>query len=533
MASGRIGSHVGHASHVGLTGRLASRIDRSRLGTWRRRIQHDARTRTVAWHWSNLMGTAAVGCVIALFVTGIPLMFLYDPSSSPVRYDGPWQPLQGQEVSRAYASVMALSLEQRGGLLLRQVHHWSALLLPALLILQLVVVYVTGRHRRPRRVAWLLLCGVLLTALVGGWSGYALPDDMLAGSGLRIFQGIVLAVPIIGTPIASILFGGEFPGTIIETLYPIHVGVIPVLLVGLLAARATLAWQLPGRRRAVPDHVPWVRDVPLPRVVPRVLGLLSITGGVVVLAGALATVAPVWDAGPSDPGNATAGSQPDWYTGFLDGALRLVPPGWEIEIGGVTITLALLVPLAVVGVFVAGVVAVPMLEDRLLRDRRHHLRVERPRDTPWRTALAAAAVTFFCVLWGAGAADIIALTFHLALEQVILTFQIGIFAGPVLAYLLTRRLCADLRAKDRAVLDHGFETGRIVRLPGGEYVEVHQELDATERAVLSSALGVDLPEMPADPEPESAPVPDAVPAVNAIGVDASVRSTPEGRKIAP
>lgn len=514
MGSGIKGSPVGQASSGGLTGRLLSRIDGSRIGRWRRRVQEEARTRTVAWHWSNLLGTAAVGCVIVLFVTGIPLMFFYDPSSAPVRYDGPWEPLQGREVSRAYASVMALSLEQRGGLLLRQVHHWSALLLPALLILQLVVVYVTGRHRRPRRLAWLLLCGVLLTALLGGWSGYALPDDMLAGSGLRIFQGIVLAVPVIGTPIASFLFGGEFPGTIIETLYPIHVGVVPVLLAALLAARATLAWQLPGPRRAVRDDIPWVRDVPLPRVVPRVLGLLSLTGAVVVLAGALVTVAPVWDAGPSDPGNATAGSQPDWYTGFLDGALRLVPPGWEIEIAGVTLTLALLVPLAVVGLFVAGVVAVPMLEDRLLRDRRHHLRVERPRDTPWRTALAAAAVTFYCVLWGAGAADIIALVFHLSLEQVLLTFQIGLFAAPVVAYFLTRRLCADLRAKDRDVLDHGVETGRIVRLPGGEYVEVHRELDTEERAVLASALGVD---------PSQPPPPGAVAASDVIAAREPVR----------
>jgi ubiquinol-cytochrome c reductase cytochrome b subunit len=512
MASRSTASHARRTSPRGVTGRLAARIDRTRVGRWRRRMHAEAGMRTVAWHWSNLLGTAAVGCVIALFVTGIPLMIFYDPSSAPVRYDGPWQPLQGQQVSRAYASVMALSLELPGGLLLRQVHHWSALLLPALLILQLVVVYVTGRHRRPRRLAWLLLCGVLLTALLGGWSGYALPDDMLAGSGLRIFQGILLAVPLIGTPIASFLFGGSFPGTIIESIYPIHVGVVPVLLVALLVARATLAWQLPGQRRTERQDVPWVRDVPLPRVVPRVLGLLCITGAVVVLAGALVTVAPVWEAGPSDPGNATAGSQPDWYTGFLDGALRLVPPGWELQIAGATLTLALLVPLAVVGLFVAGVVAIPMLEDRVLRDRRHHLRVERPRDTPWRTALAASAVTFFCVLWGAGSADVIALVFHLALEHVLLAFQVAVFVAPVLAYVLARRLCADLRARDRDVLEHGVESGRIVRLAGGGYVEMHRELDAEERAVLASAL---------DPDPQGAAAASPPEAVGAAAVIAA------------
>lgn len=515
----------GERLHRGTGSRVVAAFDRSRLGRWVGRMHAEARIRTVAWHWSNLLGTAAVGCIIVLFITGIPMTLAYDASSAAVTYDGPWEPLRGQEVSRAYASVMTLSLEQRGGLLLRQVHHWSALLLPALLILQLIVVYVTGRHRRPRRLGWLLLCGVLLTALLGGWSGYALPDDMLAGSGLRIFHGIVLSVPLVGSPIASFLFGGEFPGTVIETIYPIHVVVVPVLLLALVAARATLAWQLPGQRRAADVDVPWVRDVSLPSAVPRVLGLLAMTGAIVVLAGSLVTVAPVWDAGPSDPGNATAGSQPDWYTGFLDGALRLVPPGWEVQIAGVTITLALLVPLLVVGGFVAGVIVLPMLEDHFRRDRQNHLRVERPRDTPWRTATAAAAVTFFCVLWGAGSADIIALTFHLALEQVILSFQIALFVGPPLAYLVTRRICRDLRAKDLDTLEHGIESGRIVRLPGGQYIEVHAELDAGRREMLAFALAgaPSAVDTATAAENEPATVPPAVPASRAIGSGARSR----------
>lgn len=472
----------------GFTARLSHRLRSSRVGRRWLALQREIDRRTVVWHWSRLFGVAAVACVIVLFATGIPLMMFYVPVSQAVLYDGPWTPMRGQEVSRAYDSVMALSLEARGGLLLRQTHHWAALLLPAVLIVQMLATYVTGRHRRPGRLAWLLLCGVVLSALLGGWSGYALPDDMLSGSGLRIFHGILLSIPVIGTPLATWLFGGEFPGRILETLYPVHVGVAPLLLLVLIALRAVLAWHVPGPRRSAAAETSWTRSIPLRAAAPRAMGLVAMTAGVVVLAGSFVTVAPVWVAGPSDPGNATAGSQPDWYTGFLDGALRLVPPGWEVELAGRTVVLAMLVPLAVVGAFIAAVILLPMLEGGIRRDARIHLRVERPRDAPARTAIAVASLTFFAVLWGAASSDVIALEFQLAVEQVILAFQVGLILAPLTAFALTHRLCLDLRAKDRELLAHGVETGRIVRLPGGEYVEVHEDLDPERRAMLTAAL---------------------------------------------
>ena len=378
---------------------------------------------------------------------------------------------------------MAISLELRGGLLLRQAHHWAALLLPASIMMQLLVMFFTGGFRRPRRASWVMLFLLLIVALAGGWSGYALPDDMLSGSGLRIVQGIVLGIPLVGTWLSMVLFGGEFPGSIIQNLYPIHVAIVPIMLVLLIAARARSSYvhkppQFADAGRTEQNVV----GVPMfPNAAARASALFGIVVGVVFLVAATVTISPIWLYGPSAPGDASAGSQPDWYTGFLDGALRLVPPGWEIEWLDRTWTLAILVPLAVVGAYLAIVCLYPFIEAWITRDRDEHHILDRPRNAATRTGIGVAGMLFYGVLWGAGSADIAATQLGLALEGVIVTLQIALFAAPVLGFVITRRVCLALQAKDREVALHGFETGRIVRLPGGEYVEIHEPLDEYER----------------------------------------------------
>jgi ubiquinol-cytochrome c reductase cytochrome b subunit len=176
-------------------------------------------------------------CIVVIFATGLVLMFFYTASSTPVIYDGAYLPLRGVEMSKALESTLQISFSVRGGLLLRQLHHWAALLLPASLVLQLLATFFTGGFRRPRRASWVLLVLILLAALVGGWSGYALPDDMLSGTGLRIVEGVALGIPIIGSWLAAVLFGGTFPSQIIEHLYPIHVLIAPAALSGLVVLR--------------------------------------------------------------------------------------------------------------------------------------------------------------------------------------------------------------------------------------------------------------------------------------------------------
>ena len=146
-----------------------------------------------------LFGIVSLSCFVVLAVSGIILLFFYDPSTDMVRYGGSYPQLQGVPVSKAYDSTLHLSLDVPGGLLVRQVHHWAALVLPGSLLLQMLCTFFTGGFRRPRQWSWVLLVLTFLLALAGGWSGYALPDDLLAGTGLRIVEGILVGIPIIGS----------------------------------------------------------------------------------------------------------------------------------------------------------------------------------------------------------------------------------------------------------------------------------------------------------------------------------------------
>jgi len=465
------------------TGRLSDLVRRTAVGRRGVAVLQDLRRRVVPLHWSNMFGVIALACLAVITLTGVVLMFFYTPSGTTVEYDGRYPTLQGEQVSKAFASTLHVSFDVPGGLLLRQAHHWAALLLPAALIAQLLVTFFTGAFRKPRRAGWVLLFLILITALAGGWSGYALPDDMLSGTGLRIFEGILLGIPVVGTWLKELLFGGQFPGEIIEHLYPLHVAVVPAMLVVLLAVRIAIMLRLkPPHFAGAGRTEANVVGVPLfPDAAARAGGLFLIVTGVLLLISATVTINPIWLYGPASPGDAGAGSQPDWYTGFLDGALRLVPPGWEIVALDRTWTLALLVPLAVITVFLLLVAAYPFIEGWIAADHREHHVLDRPRNTPTRTGIGVAGIVFYGVLWAAGSADLIAVAFSLTIEGVVLALQILLLTGPVIAFTVARRVCLALQRKDRELLLHGFETGRIVRLPGGEYIEVHQMLSEDER----------------------------------------------------
>ncbi|MEJ3405631.1 cytochrome b N-terminal domain-containing protein [Rathayibacter sp. YIM 133350] len=466
--------------------RLAEQLAATRWGGRAQRLLADLRRRTVPNHWTSIFGVISAASVVVLFVTGIVLMFFYTPSSQTVPYSGSYAPLRRAEVSEAFASTMRLSFDIPGGLLLRQAHHWSALLLPASVVLQMLTTFFTGGFRRPRRGAWVVLFLVFVAVLIGGWSGYALPDDLLSGTGLRIVEGIALGIPFIGTQAVQVLFGGEFPGSALATLYPVHLAV-SVTLLGLLFVRARLWYRQRAPRFPDPSRDPSrPAEIPFRVAARRNVGLAFVVSAVLVLISATVTVGPIWLYGPSSPSDAGAGSQPDWYTGFLDGALRLVPPGWEFEWLDRTVTLAVLVPLAAITLALAIVAVYPFIEEWIADDHSDHHTLDRPRDTRTRTGIGVAGLVFFGVLWLAGSADLVAVTFSLSIEGVIAALQVAILLGPVGAFELTRRICFGLQRKDRELVLHGYETGRIVRLPGGEYVEVHPPIGDAERARLTA-----------------------------------------------
>lgn len=466
-----------------VTDRASDRLRSSRVGAAASAVRTELRGRVIPLHWTNLFGVITVAGVAVLFITGILLMVAYAPSSDSITYRGPYSPLVGATVSRAFESVMRVSFEVPGGLLLRQLHHWAALMVPASIMLQLLVSYFTGAFRRPRRISWLMLFLLLIVVLAGGWSGYALPDDMLSGTGLRIVEGITLGIPVIGTWLASALFGGQFPGRIVENLYLVHILAVPVGLLLLIAGRARSSYRnKPPQFAAGGRGEDNIVGVPLlPNAAVRAGGLFAVVVGVLVLMATLVTVNPIWTYGPADPGNASAGSQPDWYTGFLDGALRLIPPGWEFRFLDRTWTLAVLAPVSVVGAFLLVVALYPFLEGWILRDSAEHHILDRPRTTTVRTSIGVAGIIFYGVLWAAGSADIIALLFQVSFENLILALQVALLVGPAAGYFLARRVCIALQRKDRELLLHGYETGRIVRMPGGEYIEVHEPLNDYQR----------------------------------------------------
>lgn len=447
--------------------------------------------RRVHLRWSNLFGVVTFACLLVLAVTGVLLANWYTPSNELVTYTGPYEPLQGATVTEAFASTMRISFEEAGGLLLRQTHHWAALVMPAAMVMQLLVTFFGGGFRRPRRLSWVLLVVAFILVLAAGWSGYALPDDMLSGTGLRIVEGVVLSIPFIGTRVASWMFGGPFPGQIIENLYPVHAWLAPGLLVLAMAVRAVLGVRQGQARPATLTPTP-VAPTSLglrlwPDAALRAAGMAGLTAAVLVLLGATSTISPVWTYGPASGGEVGAGSQPDWYMGFLDGALRLVPAGWETEWMGWTVTFATLVPLVVVGGYFALLIMYPYIEAWVTQDDDVHHVLDRPRNVPVRTGIGVAGALFYGILWGAASADIVSTEFSVAFETVITTLQVALIIGPPLAFEVTRRICVGLQRKDREIVLHGHETGRIVRMPNGGYAEIHQPVSAAERARLSVA----------------------------------------------
>src|SRR5688572_28853540 len=435
-------------------------------------------------HWSFMLGEVALYSFVVILLSGTFPTFFFDPSMSHVTYQGSYVPLKGIEMSAAMASTLDISFDIRGGLLVRQMHHWAALLFVAAIGLHMLRVFFTGAFRKPREINWVFGFILFILAMAEGFTGYSLPDDLLSGNGLRIIDGMVKGMPIIGTWTSFLLFGGEFPGTdIVGRLYALHILLLPALIVALIAIHVGYVFIHKHTQFAGPGRQPTNSVGPpiLPIYAAKAGGFMFLIWGVISLIAALFTINPIWNYGPYDPSPVSAGTQPDWYIGFADGALRLIPPGWEFVWLDRTWSFNILVPLIAIGIFILLVVAYPFIEAWVKGDKREHHIADRPRNAPTRTAIGAAGVTFYAGLWAAASSDILATHFSLTMEGVIHALQAVVIIGPFLAYFITKRVCLALQKKDREIVLHGFESGRIVKLPGGEFIEVHQPLDEYER----------------------------------------------------
>jgi ubiquinol-cytochrome c reductase cytochrome b subunit len=404
-------------------------------------------------HWSFLLGEVALYSLLVLLLTGVWLTFFFHPEMREVVYAGSYVPLRGVRMSEAFDSTLHISFDIRGGLLMRQTHHWAALVFVAAIGLHLLRIFFTGAFRRPREANWIIGLTLFVLALAEGFAGYSLPDDLLSGTGLRIAQGIMLSIPVVGTYVALFVFGGQYPGhEIVSRLYSKHT-----------------QWRGPGRT----NHN--VVGKPLyPQFSASSGGLSLIVFGVLALLGGLAQINPVWTYGPYRPDQASTGSQPDWYVGFLEGALRLVPP-WETGLWGHTLMWNVLLPAVVLPALLFLVLYLyPFAEQRLTGEghQERHL-CDRPRDRPVRTALGVAGITFYGVLLLAGGNDVVAQSFRISVNALTWILRIALVLAPVAAFLVTRRLCHALTDAEQERLVEGVESGEVRQSVEGGYESDH------------------------------------------------------------
>jgi ubiquinol-cytochrome c reductase cytochrome b subunit len=434
-------------------------------------------------HWSFLLGEIALYSLLVLVLTGVFLTFFFHPDMTERPYTGSYGPLRGVVASEAYASVLHISFDVRGGLLIRQIHHWGALVFVAAIGLHLLRIFFTGAFRRPREVNGTVGVTLFMLALLEGFCGYSLPDDLLSGTGLRTAQGIMLSIPVVGTYLSFLVFGGEFPGhEIIPRLYAAHILLLPGLLLALVAVHLAFVihhkhtqWAQPGRTNRNVVGKPF-----FPQYTAKSAGLFLTVGGVLALLGGLLQINPVWVFGPYRADQVSLDSQPDWYVGFLEGGLRLMPAA-ETHVAGHTVMWDVFLPGVVLPVTLFLILyGYPWFERWITGPTPERHLCDRPRNQPTRTALGAAAVSGYGVLLAAGGQDVIAHVFDVPLETVTYTFRTALFLVPFLVYHATKRACLGLQAADRRRLLEGRVTAEVRQTAGGGYQEARTLLPADD-----------------------------------------------------
>jgi ubiquinol-cytochrome c reductase cytochrome b subunit len=465
-------------------------------------------------HWTFLIGEIALYSFIVLLATGVFLTLYFVPSSKITIYQGSYAPLRGQPVSEAFASTVNLSFAVRGGLLMRQMHHWAANIFVGSIVVHMLRIFFTGAFRRPRELNWLIGSTLLILAILNGFLGYSLPDDLVSGTGIRIAFSIVESLPIIGSYMAFFLFGGNFPGdSIIPRFFVLHVLVLPAIIALLIGAHLGLLvrqkhTQFPGR-----GHKPRnVVGVPMfPNFIAKTTGFLFLTTGVTVLLSALFQINPIWLYGQYVPYKVSYAVQPDWYMGWLDGALRIMP-SWEIVIGGHMIPNAFFPAILLPGITFGVLQMWPFIEAKLTKDNAEHQILDRPRDRPKRTAFGAAVFSFYFVLFGASATDVLANYLAISLNVVLTSFRVLVFLVPAIVFPVTYRICKELqevptagkRKRANVVLrtaDGGYETVLSEERPGDAVVEpdpipLDEEVELVPAMAGALAAGNGLPEEP-------------------------------------
>ncbi|MFE1324588.1 cytochrome bc complex cytochrome b subunit [Streptomyces sp. NPDC058735] len=438
-------------------------------------------------HWSFMLGEVTLYSFVVLILTGVYLTLFFEPSMQEVVYNGSYTELNGVRMSRAFASTLDISFDVRGGLLIRQIHHWAALVFIAGMLVHMMRVFFTGAFRKPRELNWVVGWTLLLLGIITGLTGYSLPDDLLSGTGVRFAHGAILSIPLVGTYVAFFLFGGEFPGEdIVSRFFPVHVLLLPGIMLGLVTVHLILVFYHkhtqfpgPGRKERSVVGMPF-----LPVYMAKAGGFFFLVFGLLAIMGGIAQINPVWAFGPYRPDLVTTGAQPDWYLGFSEGLIRVMP-GWEINLWGHTLVLGVFIPFALFPLVLLALGVYPFIEAWITGDEREHHLLDRPRNAPVRTGLGVAWLALYAVLLIGGGNDIIATHLHLSINVITWCVRIGVFVLPVAAFIVTKKACMGLQRRDKAKVLHGRETGTVTRLPQGEYIEVYEPLSQAQLFTLT------------------------------------------------
>ena len=427
-------------------------------------------------HWSFMLGEVALYSFVILLGTGIFLTLFYVPSSTVVVYHGSYLPLVGQKVSQAYATSIDLTFSVRCGLLMRQMHHWACDIFLAAMVVHMARVFFTGAFRKPRELNYVLGSTLLILGIVEGFLGYSLPDDLVSGTGIRIAFSIIESIPVIGSYIAFFVFGGNYPGPqIIPRFFIIHVLLIPLIMLGMVTAHLFLLvhqkhTQFPGKGRTETNVV---GTAMFPVFAAKATGFLFMVGGVITLLAGFAQINPIWQFGPYDASKISYAVQPDWYMGWLDGALRIWP-AWEWTGFGYTWPLEIFIPGVVVpGLIFAVVQGWPVLERRYTKDNEIHNLLDLPRNRPKRTAAGAAVFALVTMMFIASSTDVIANYFHITLEAVLWSMRILVVVVPIITFFLTHKICQELQASQGA--GKRKRANVVTRTPDGEYLSAPAE----------------------------------------------------------
>jgi ubiquinol-cytochrome c reductase cytochrome b subunit len=452
-------------------------------------------------HWSFMLGEIALYSFVVLLATGVFLTFYYTPSQTLVTYHGAYLPLDGQRVTEAYASSVDLSFAVRAGLLMRQMHHWACDIFVGSMVVHMARVFFTGAFRKPRELNWTIGLTLLTLAIVNGFLGYSLPDDLVSGTGIRIAYSIILSIPLVGSYLAFFVFGGNYPGTgILERFYVAHILLVPGIIIALVSVHMILLvrqkhTQFPGGHRREDNVV----GAPLyPIFTAKTTGFLFIITGATALLGAFAQINPIWQFGPYEAARISYAVQPDWYMGFLDGALRIWP-AWSFHSFGYTIPFEVTIPAVVLpGIIFTLAYAWPLIERRVTGDNAIHHLLDRPRNRPKRTAAGAALFALVFMLFVASSTDVIANFFHLSLNFVLWAMRVLVIVTPLLTYPVTYKICRELQGVEGA---GKRKTANIVtRTAEGEYVATPAPAYPDDAA--HELEPVELPDVIIAPEPE-------------------------------